>query len=108
DVQRHALVDRVAAVLAVAQVARTGRTLVEVARSHALGVQQLDAADDLARAAVDDAGGVEDRVGGHGEALAVDAALNVADLDLAVGVADVPVDVVDEEQAVTRTAQAHD
>src|SRR5690606_34392542 len=107
-VQRRALVDRLAAIGGGAEITRTGRSLVERAHGSALGVKQLDPADDLAGRAVDDARGVDHGVGGHRKALAIGAAFAVLDLDLAVGVADVPVDVLNEAEAVVRATQAGD
>jgi hypothetical protein len=63
-----------------------------------LGVEQLHAADDFARLAVDDAGRVDDGVDRVLEADGVDAALEVLVLELAVGVAELVRQVVDEAE----------
>ncbi len=106
DVQRGAVVDRGLAVALQRADVVTGEHAGAEGGGQATGVDQLRAADDGARSA-DFTGDVDDRVGGEGEAERVNALLGVLDLDFTVGVADVPVDVVDEQQAVKRTTSAH-
>ena len=82
-----------------------GATTILVRDCDAVGGQQLHAADDLARLAVDFAEGVDDRVRRMLEADDIDSALIVDVLEPAVGVAEFVVDVTDEPERLGLTTQ---
>src|SRR5690606_26894790 len=79
-----------------------------VRHGDAVGLHQLDAADDFARRAVDPTRDVDDGVGCGLVADHVHAQLAVRVVHLAVGVAGFPVDVLDEADVAHVAAQADD